>query len=247
MSKRDVGRCLWLPATIPFTSTLNETQFGTTQDVKADLLVVGAMTNLTGATVKVGDVSGRASLASELVPILSLFGKRDSARPIFYFPRVVPLGFGNRIETEAKNAGTEASGHVVFVGVPQEQPQAQIDGLDAQGLPFVFSVDAKFTATANEINSLATPEQDQNVVIHGAFTNMASAQLRVQGVAGEQWCNDFTPVWAMAGRATSQLPVLLWPRPYLVPKGSSMTIDFKNVGSEAAGSKLWFVAQRLVA
>lgn len=244
MAKRDVGRSYWLPAAIPFTATLNETVFGTTVDAKADLNILGGLTNLTGATVKVNDVSGRLVLTADLTPVLSLFGKRDSARPMFYYPRSIPLGFGNRIEVEAKNDAAEAASHVVFVGIPDEPPQAQIEGIEEIGQPFIFAVDSKFTATLNEIKSPTTPEQETHFLIHGAFTNLASAQLRIQGVHGEQWTSDFTPVWAFAGRATSQLTVHLWPRPYLVPRGSTLTIDFKNVGTEASG-KLWLVGQKL--
>jgi hypothetical protein len=233
-----------MPASIPFTSTLNETQFGQTRDAKADVDVVGGATNLTGATIKARDISGSLILSTELMPIYTFFGKRESARPVLYYPRARPLDFGNSLEVAAKTEGTEAAGHCVFLCVPRDEADAEIEGLETRGCPAAIAIDSSFTATANEIIPKATPKQDDDFVIHGAYTTLASAQIRIQGVRGEQWTPDFTPVWAFAGRASSQLNILYWPRPYLIPKGSSISIDFKNVGAEASG-KLYLVGQKL--
>lgn len=241
----EVGRSIWMPASIPFTSALNETQFGQTHDAKADVELRGAATQLTDATVKVGDTSGVANLAAEFVPIYTLFGKRDSARPVFYYPAPVRLDFGNRMEIEAVNVGTEAAGHGVFLGVPRGEVDARVDEGAAGGYPVTLAVDMGFKEAVNEILTTTTADLDRDTLIYGAFTNAASAQLRASGVRGEQWTTDYTPVWALAGRAASQLPVLHWPRPYLIPRGSTISFDFKNVGAESAGTKIWLVGRKL--
>lgn len=246
MAKRDVGRSYWLPAAVPLTSTANEVQFGNTLEAKADIDIAGGVTNLAVSTFKLRDVSGKQAPANEYAPLYTLFGKRDSARHPYYWPRALRLNFGNRLEAEVKNAaaGAEAAGHLVFLGIPVESPQSSIEGLETQGVTRVFSINSQFTGSAADLFSVTSPEQDGDFIVHGAYTDLASAQLRITGVHGEQFMNDWTPIWALACRSTSQLPVLHWPRPYLIPRGSTITVDFKNPAAEASG-KLYLVGQKL--
>jgi hypothetical protein len=241
-----VGRCYFLPTAIPLTSTVNEVQYGTTPEAKANLDIVAGLTNLTVSSFKARDIGGAMLLANDYLPILSMFGKRDGPRPAHYYPTPFPLEFGNRIETEVKNAsaGAEAAGHVVYLGVPRDESQGTIE-VEGRGHPSGFFVNANFTATLNEITNRTSPELDHDFVITGAYTDLASAQVRIQGVHAEAWMTDFTPVWALAGRRTADLPVFFWPRKYFVPKGSTISIDYKNTGAEAAGLGIYFVGQKL--
>jgi hypothetical protein len=241
----EVGRSIWMPASIPFTGVLNETQSGQTSDAQQDTDILGGATALTGATVKVRDVSGKYQLASESVHIYTLFGKRDSARPIYYWPRPLPLDFRGQLEIDAVNAGTEAAGHVVFIGLPRAERDMRIDETQQQGYPATVPVDMGFGAVANEVTNKRTAKLDRDFLVYGAFTNSASAQLRAMGVDGRLWTSDYPPVWAVAGRAAAEQPVLFWPRPYLIPKGSTVAFDFKNIDAEAAGTKLTLVGHKL--
>jgi hypothetical protein len=241
-----LGRCYWLPSAIALTSTANEIITGVTPEAKADISIVAALTDLTVSRFKVRDLSGQLTLTNEYLPILSMFGKRGGPRPAYYYPTPIPLDFRNRLDTEVKNAasGPEAAGHVVYLGVPREPAQAELT-LEGRGYPSGFFVNANFTGTANEIVSVTSPELDKDFVITGAITDLQSAQVRIQGVRAEAWMTDFTPVWALAGRRTDDIPAFLWPRKYLIPRNGTITIDFKNVGSEAAGLGIYFVGQKL--
>jgi hypothetical protein len=247
MANEKVGRCFWLPVAVPLTSTVNEVQTGMSPEAKENLRIVAALTNLSVSSAKVRDLSGAVNVANEYLPLLSMFGKRGSPRPAFYYPVPLPLKFGNRIEVELKNAavGAEAAGHAVFIGLPEEAEQGTITDIEQRGNPSGFSLDAGLSGVANEITTKTSTELDRDFIIHGAFTDLQSAQVRITGVRGEQWMSDFTPVWGLAGRATDDIPTFYWPRRYLIPKGSTITVDFKNVGAEAAGLKLFFVGQKL--
>jgi hypothetical protein len=56
--------------------------------------------------------------------------------------------------------------------------------------------------------------------------------------------NDSTPIWAIAGRASGNKPVLEWPRPYVLPPNSTIKAEFENPGGEAGGS-IFFVCRKL--
>lgn len=241
-----LGRCYWLPASIPLTSTANEVQYATTPEAKADLQIVGGATNLTVSSFKARDIGGGLLLANDYLPILSQFGKRDSARPVHYYPTPIPLGFGNRIELEVKNAasGAEAAGSVVFVAIPDEPAHGEVE-LVGRGHPSGFFVNANFTGSANDHTTRQSPELDSDFVICGAYTDLASATLRITGIYAEAWMTEFVPVWALAGRRTADVPALMWPRKYLIKRGSTITVDFKNPGAEAAGLGVYFVGQKL--
>jgi hypothetical protein len=249
MGKQDLGRPYWLPASVPLTSAASEIKFGQTPEAKGNLDVVAAVTNMTLPTFKLRDLGGAQIIARDYEPLFTLFGKRDSARHPYYWPRSFPLEFTNRLEVEVKNdaVAPEAAGHVIFTAIPREAPQMQIEGLEQLGTPDIITFDPTFTGSAADLITKETAAQDEDFVIHGAYTDLASAQLMITGAWGEQFMSDWTPIWGVASRSASQLSPLLWPRKYFLPKNATMTIMLKNPGAEAAALKLYFVGQRLPA
>lgn len=240
------GSCYWMPAQVPFSGVDGERKVATTKDAEDRIKIVASTTNLVTSFAKVTDLKGTGLWSEETVPVLSMFGKRDSARPWLYFKRHLPLIANARIRAELLNVGSEGAGHLVYLALPQSEESEQPSLANPQdvGENFIIPVDAKFTGTLNEDTSTETNPQEEDLVIWGAITNLNSALVRLTGADGRNWMNDPTPVWAVAGRAASELPILYWPRPYALPRQRTIKFSFKNAASENGGG-IYLVAQKL--
>lgn len=234
----------WLPVTVPLTSTAGESIPGNyTKPAAFALDVVGGTSDVDTAQAKFS-IIGDPLWSHDNIPINAMFGEPDSARPVFYFRKPVFLGRGARILADVLNIGGEPEKTLVYVGVQRDGKGPQVPHpLDAV-TDEIMSIAAPFTSVVDEDWPGFSPERDYDFALYGLQTNLADATVRITDAEGRIWMNDYTPLWAMAGRSNSELPMQLLPRPYLIPAHSSLFVQFKNDGGEAAGT-LWLYGQRL--
>jgi hypothetical protein len=106
-----------------------------------------------------------------------------------------------------------------------------------QGQHYAIQVDVPFTAAANEEMPTSTKGLDRDALIIGATTDLNSALVKISdNSSGYSFSNQRVNVKTLAGRSDNAVPVLPW-RPYLLRKGRTLSLDFKNgaTGADAAG------------
>lgn len=243
------GSCYWMPADVGLSGAdgVGETKTAIIKAPRTDIDIIGGITDLFNAQVLVTDVKGLPLWSESLVPILALFGTRDSAEPLRQLKRPQRLTTNGRLRAEVLNVIGESGGTLVFVGLPnEERPKTEPTLTDPHliGEPFFLQLGSKFTSSALDHTSGETNPQDDPVVVWGAITDLNSALVRLYGADGTPWMSDFTPVWALAGRPAGVYPVMDWLRPYVIPPGGIIKSEFQNPGSEPDGS-VYLVCQRM--
>lgn len=229
----------WLPLPIGLTGLAGERKQVLSNEAPRDLLIVGGSTDLMTSKVRFGDYriaslgdSGGLRMREE-VPILSVGGKRDSAVPVRRWPSAYRLQKQNRIRGDVLNVGPESRGHFVLACEPLEVEEYPIRPERSAGQNmFYFTLQSNFTSTALEQTAARSERYEWDLLIIGAYTDStaASTGVRITDHLDRQWCPpaDFIPLWALCGRAASQLPLLRWHEPYFMPRGSVIYANFRN-------------------
>lgn len=227
----------WLSIAVGLDGVAGNRKTGNTLEADADLFLRGGTTNLSTSKAKIGDFS-QTSLGSSGplqmgadTPLLAMFGKRDSARPVLPWGGNFTLLKGGKIRSDVLNVGGESRGHLVFVAEPTQSDRPAVVVPDNKPMGY-FSVNAGFTGVASEPKSTTTNPLSFDVLILGAYTDLvqASTSIRIIDHTGQAWCNpnSYVPLWAVAGRVASQLPVVRWQAAYYLPAREVMQIGFQN-------------------
>lgn len=242
----------WLPVPVGLTGAAGERKTNPTAAALEDLRVVGGRTNLVTSKGQISDYTkgARAGRSGPLqmeadIPLLAMFGKRDSARPLVPYPPQFTLKRDARLRTEVLNVGGESRGYLVFDCVPVAGDGGDYDPAYLAGLNnFYFTLDMGFGAVAEERKSDQSTSYNFDLLILGAFTDTAAASIGVQifDHMGRPWqpLDTYVPVWAVAGRGAGQMPINRWVTPYLLPAGHTINCLFQNAvaadGPENNGS-----------
>jgi hypothetical protein len=227
-----------MAVTIPFTSNPAEEA---TVRTKAALAIGNGDVEVLGLTCDLVGVSGafsinRKSIWSDTrVPLPMLCGKPDGPKPILWLDRPLTVSQGLVIQADLLNDGGEPAGTLVYVCRVKGVNSPRVSVPEGIGIEEIITIDSGFTATADERKRVATNLIDEDMLLYALHTNLDSATLNVIGIDGVPWNEDPVPTWALAGRAGSTLPVPRLRKPYLIPAGYKIVVEFINVGAEAAG------------
>lgn len=107
----------------------------------------------------------------------------------------------------------------------------------ASGNHFAIQVDVDFAGSASEEKPKSTKALDRDVLIIGATTDLNASSVKISDdSSGYNFSNQRVNVKTLAGRSSTAVPVLPW-RPYLLRKGRTLSLDFKNAaaGADVAG------------
>ena len=247
------GVPFFLPVTIPFTGVVNEkvTVYTNPAQNVGDLDVIGAVMNLES-------VEGQFTLdrqplfSSENIMLAGLFGKPDGPKPIIYHHPPKRLSERQRIRADLLNMAGEGAGWMVFicrqVGVEGPMTQALLD-YQGQGNRSTIVLDSLFAGTAlNDIKRNTTPIINDDFIWKSSLTNLKGASVRISGIDGRSWMDEFVPLPALAGRPTSQIPNQAMDPVCFIPAGYAIGIEFKNegvVGVAEASGKIELGGQRI--
>jgi hypothetical protein len=243
-----VGEPYYLPITVPFTNTINEPKTVWSEPAKA----VGDL-EIIGATMDLESVQGHFSInkipiwSSDDIPLVTMFGKPDSPKPVLWYQRPTRLLAGARVRADLTNVGGEQAGTLVFICRQLNSVMAlqkPLADLQDSGEPEVVAVDSEFTGVANEIKRVSTSVQDYDFLIRALHSDLGQATIRIIGLGGKAWMEQSIPIWALAGKAASPLPNQPLQPPTLIPAGYAIQVEFTNVGSEQSGH-LYLIGQRL--
>lgn len=248
------GVPFYLPVSIPFTSTLNETKtvYTTPGQKVGPLEIIGGIMNLESVQGQF-TLDGRPLFSSENIPLVTKFGKPDGPKPVFWYQPPVPLNKRQRIRADLLNVGAEGAGKFIYtcrqVGVEGPMAQALLDYL-GQGAEDTIVLDSKFAGTAlNDITANQTPVSDDDFIWRTIHTDLGGdASVRISGIDGRSWMDDFVSLWALAGRATSVISNQPMQPLCFIPAGYQVAFEFKNegVGGVAATSgKVFLGGQRI--
>jgi hypothetical protein len=247
------GAPFFLKMAVPFTSTPAETVTAyTTQAQNAgDLEILGAVMDLESVQGKFS-IAGDPIWGSSNSPLAMDFGQPDGPKPIVFHQPTMRLGRRQQIRADLLNVGGEDAGTLVFLckqlDVPVPQAQALLD-YQGKGRRSKHDIDSGFAGSAlNDIKANTTEVIDQNFIWTSMHTNLAGATVRIFGIDGRGWMDDFIPIWALAGRATSEIPNQAIQPPVFIPAGHKVGFEFKNEGvggvAETSG-RLWLGGQRI--
>jgi len=248
------GVPFYLPVAVPFTGVVNEsvTVYTTPGQRVGPLEIIGGVTDLESAEAQF-TLDKRPLFSSENIPLVTKFGKPDGPKPIFRYQPPAHLNHRQRIRADILNVGGEGAGTFVFicrqVGIEGPMVQALMD-YQGQGAEDTIVLDSKFAGTAlNDITLNTTPVVDDDFIWKTLHTNLAGdASVRIGGIDGRSWMDEFVPLWALAGRANSVLPNQTVDPLCFIPAGYQVSIEFKNegVGGVAATSgKVFLGGQRV--
>lgn len=253
-----LGMPYYMPMSIPLTGTAGENITGqTTQNYLEEVIIRAGVTDLETSQVlfsKPGTIPQLWSQAQ--VPVASLMGQVDSARPYLRYPYPTRLRVGEFLQAQVLNVQGEQAGTFVFI-CDQPLVEGKPNAVDPQRLSStqVIPIDSQFTGTIGEqTNSggVLNPV-DYDFLLLGFYTDLSFAQVQIIDVWGRQWMSGSTaagatnacPIWAVAGRNNSQQWIQYLPRPYLVPKFQMIQVNFTNVTGETSG-QLYMFGQRLL-
>jgi hypothetical protein len=248
------GAPFFLRVDIPFTSTAAETAtVYTTQAQNAgDLEILGGVMNLESVQGKYS-VAGAPIWGSSNTPLAMDFGKPDGPKPIIFHQPTLPLGHRQQIKFDLVNTGAEGPGTLVLLcrqkNVPAPQAQALLD-YQGKGRRSRHDIDSGFAGTAlNQVVPKTSEVIDDDFIWKSMHTNLSGASVRIFGIDGRGWMDDFIPLWALAGRATSQIPNQPVQPPVFIPAGFKVGFEFKNEGDGATAEtsgRLWLDGQRIL-
>lgn len=237
-SRRDMtGVPFYIPLSVPFTGLAGEapTVYTNPAKVVGDVEIVGGITDLTEAQAQFF-IDNYPLWSSDQIPLSKLFGKLDGVKPILWHQPPTLLRRRQRIRVDLNNVGGEGAGTLVFIcrQVTVAAP-LQIDWRKyrGDGRVDVAVVDSDFNG-ASVLNDLEgptpTPIIDEDFIWKDLHTTLEDAQVRISGIDGRLWMEEFVPVWAVAGRAGSALPNMPVRPNVVIPSGYAVTFEFKNVG-----------------
>jgi hypothetical protein len=247
------GVPFFLPVAVPFTGVANEalTVFTQPKQTSGDLEIIGAVMDLESVQGQF-TIDKRPIFSSENIPLAMYFGKPDGPKPIIWHQPTTPLASRQRIRADLINTNGEGEGTLVFIcrqlGVSAPMSQALMD-YQGQGSPDVVVIDSGFTGTAlNDTKQNSSPRTNEDFIWKTLHTDLQGASVRIVGIDGRSWMDDFVPLWAIAGRATSVLPNQTIQPQCFIPAEASIKFEFKNVGvggvAEASG-KVYLGGQRI--
>lgn len=231
------GVPFYIPVTVPFTGVAGEspTVYTNPAKVVGDVEIVGGITDLTEAQAQFF-IDNRPLWSSDQIPLATLFGKLDGVKPIIWHQPPTMLRRRQRIRVDLNNVGGEGAGTLVLIcRQVNVAPALQFSWREAQGAGSEdrIVVDSEFSA-ASALNDLEgptpTPIIDEDFIWKTLHTTLEDAQVRVSGVDGRLWMEEFVPIWALAGRAGSALPNMPVQPHVVIPSGYAVTFEFKNVG-----------------
>lgn len=232
-----------------------------------DVLVLGCETDWQTAKVQFSLPGTLPQIWSQFqVPVKSLCGSPDTARPVFWFPYPLPLKVNRRIQAQVTNVNGE-SGDLIFLfncAQPTSldlRPLQQYDEyarglgptqLDPRRLgPLqIIPIDSKFTniaadATIGTINTVDPVDYD--FLLQGFYTDLTLASIRITDCEQRRWSTEFVPVWSISSRQASQLNVQFLRVPYFVPQQQMLTVEFRDDATTRDGSgQLYMVGQQLL-
>lgn len=248
------GVPFYLPVAVPFTATLNEaaTVYTTKAQTAGDLEIIGGIMDL--ETVQGQFTLDKLPLfSSENIPLAMYFGRPDGPKPVIWHQPPVPLGSRQRIRADLVNTGAEPAGTLVFIcrqlGVEAPMSQALMD-YQGQGAPDVIVIDSLFAGSAlNDIKPNTSARIDDDFIWKTLHTTLGGdASVRISGINGRLWMDEFVPLWALAGRATSQIPNQPMQPQCFIPADYAIGIEFKNAGVggvAVASGKVFLGGQRI--
>jgi hypothetical protein len=131
------------------------------------------------------------------------------------------------------NTGGEGAGTLVLIcrQVRVEAPMAQaLLDYQGKGSESTQVLDSQFTSTLNETKQTSSARIDDHFIWRSLHTTLAGASVRIFGINGRAWMDDYIPLWALAGRANSQIPNQSIQPAVFIPAGNTVSIEFKNEG-----------------
>jgi hypothetical protein len=191
--------------------------------------------------------------SSASIPLAMYFGQPDGPSPIEWWQPPTPLSSRQRIRFDLQNVGAEPAGTLVLVcrqvGVEGPMARALMD-FQGFGAPSVIDIDSQFAGSVlNDIKKDTSPVINDDFIWKSFHTNLGGdASVRLSGIDGRSWMDDFVPLWALAGRAASQIRNQKMQPVCFIPAGYKIGIEFKNegVGGVAATSgKVFLGGQRI--
>lgn len=242
----------FLPVAVPFTATVNETAQvstnpalapGQNRDLSGDLEILGMTSDLVNVTSSFR-LNKRTIWSDDRVPLPMYFGKPDGPKPVRWLekPLIVPQGY--RLYSDLLNVGGEPAGTLVYVGRTRGDTVNHVLVPEGDGTDDVIEIDSNFTGVADEIKQVSSAIIDDDFLIYGLHTNLSDASVEITGVGGTPWMQEAVPLWAVAGRGTSEHPNQRLHQPYLIPHGYKILMKFYNDGAEASG-QLFLKGRRL--
>jgi hypothetical protein len=228
----------WMSMYVGLTGGAGQRKTGTTPAATTDVRLLGGQTNLSTSKVRVADFgstrygeSGPLQMQTD-VALVTMFGKRDGAHPIKYWGGRYLHRSGQKLRAEVLNVGGESGGYLVFVGRPERGNRQQIDEPEGRPQEYIV-VSAGLDGTAEKTTQgISVGGFDHDLLFTGALTDMAAASIGIRIVdhAGAPWCdpNSYVPLWAVAGRASGDVPCLRWPVSYFLPRGEYIQVGFQN-------------------
>jgi hypothetical protein len=250
MRKRpvNIGTPYYLPMSIALTGVANENVTGKTNtNFNDNLLILGGESDLETSQVLFSLPGSLPEIWSQsVVPVKTLFGTPDSARPVLWWPYPTPLKVGRFVAASVLNGKGEGAGTFVFhCAQPTDGPTT----LEAArlGPTQIISIDSQFTGTASEQTSTVADPLDYDFLLLGFFSDLALAQIQIIDVQRRFWMSDPCPIWSVAGRQSSELAVQYLRVPYFIPAQQMIKVLFyNNAANPEASGQLHMVGQRLL-
>lgn len=252
-----LGTPFFLPLEITLSGTVNENVTGQTQtNFNDDLLILGCETDIQTCQVQFSLEGTLPQIWSQFpVPVKTLCGAPDTARPVMWWPYPSPLRIGKRIQAQVLNVNGEGGGddeddNDVFGFIFNcAQPTDGPTQLDPRrlGPTQVIPIDSKFTGVAGEQTQNTVDPVDYDFLLQGFYTDLTDAQIRIRDVERRQWMSDYIPIWGVASRQSSQLNTQNLRVSYLIPQQQMISVEFENDATipEASG-QLYMVGQILI-
>lgn len=189
--------------------------------------ILGMMTDITGAT-GLFTRNGDGIWSSDQQPLALNFGKPGSTKPVQWLERPLSLSRGQRVRADLINEAGVGAGTLYFI-CRQKRDQPRVSIPSDLGEPDSITIESGLTGVADERpERAASPVLEEDFLVYGVHTNMNNATMRIFGVDGIPWSDDFVNVWALAGRAADQLPVMRLHQPYLIEAQHKVTAEFVN-------------------
>jgi hypothetical protein len=229
----------FMPVSVPFTKTLNETP---TVYTNPPLALGNGEVEVLGLTTDLINPSALFSLynnpiwSDQQVPISIRFGKPGGPKPVRWLRLPITIPRGGRLRADMVNSLAEDVGTLVFVGRIKGVAGRSLQIPDNAGMEDTIVLDSGFTGSASDDNRVQTPVSvSDDFIVVGFHTNLDKATVVVSGIDGNPWNEDPIPVWSIAAKADAELTVQQLHQPYVIPAGYRMAVRFINTGAEASG------------
>lgn len=259
-----LGVPFYLPLPVTLTNTPNENATGqTSTNFNDDLLILGCETDLETSKVQFALEGTLPQIWSQFqVPVRTICGSPDTARPVFWWPYPQALRVGKRIQAQVLNvngegaaAGTEFN-FIFNCAQPSLGPSGdRVQGIVGQnvldparlGNLQVIPIDSNFTGVAGEPTQNTIDTVDYDFLLQGFYSDLTNATIRIRDCERREWMSDFVPIWAVASRQSSQLNYQALRTQYLIPMQQMISVEFRNDDTTPESSgQLYMVGQMLL-